>query len=45
MLLADNGSAMYVTGEPHADWDDDDLHDLTLLHGSDFEVVYTSTLH
>jgi hypothetical protein len=44
MILADNGSSLYVTGAPNAGWDDDDLHDLHQLHGSDFEVVDTSTL-
>ncbi len=44
MLLADNGSAMYVTGAPHASWNDDQLHDLHQLDGSDFEVVDTSEL-
>ena len=42
MLLADNGSAMYVTGAPHASWNDDQLHDFHQLHGSDFEAVDTS---
>ena len=44
MLLADNGSAWYVTGAPNANWNDDDLHDFNQLHGSDFEVVDTSNL-
>lgn len=44
MILADNGSPLYVTGAPAADWDDDDLHQLQQLHGSDFEVVDTSSL-
>ena len=44
MLLADNGSAWYVTGAPNAHWDDDQLHDFNQLHGSDFEVVDTSSL-
>ena len=44
MLLADNGSPLYVTGAPNANWNDDDLHGLQGLHGSDFEVVDTSTL-
>ena len=44
MLLADNGSPMYVTGAPNANWNDDDLHDLGQLEGSDFEVVDTSSL-
>jgi len=42
MLLADNGSAWYVTGAPNANWNDDQLHDFHQLHGSDFEVVDTS---
>ena len=44
MLLADNGSAWYVTGAPNANWNDDDLNDLGQLDGSDFEVVDTSNL-
>ncbi|MGZ8771275.1 MAG: hypothetical protein ACXWXJ_09785 [Aeromicrobium sp.] len=44
MILADNGSPLYVTGAPHANWDDDDLHDLHQIDGSDFEVVDTSGL-
>ena len=42
MLLADNGSAWYITGAPHANWNDDDLHDLGLITGANFEVVDTS---
>src|SRR5688572_13219430 len=44
MILADNGSPWYVTGAPNAGWDDDDMHELQTLHGSDFEVVDTSSL-
>ena len=44
IMLADNGSAWYVTGAPNANWNDDDLHDFNQLHGSDFEVVDTSGL-
>ena len=44
MLLADNGSAWYVTGAPNAHWDDGQLHDFNQLQGSDFEVVDTSSL-
>jgi hypothetical protein len=39
MFLADNGSAFYISGAPDSRWDDDDLHNLSKLHGSDFEVV------
>jgi hypothetical protein len=44
MLLADNGSPWYVTGAPDARWNDDELHALQTLHGSDFEAVDTSAL-
>jgi hypothetical protein len=44
MILADNGSPWYVTGAPSTGWNDDDLHKLQQLHGSDFEVVDTSSL-
>lgn len=41
-ILADNGSAYYVSGAPHRGWDDDDLHDLHAITGSMFEVVDTT---
>ncbi|GAC1408216.1 MAG: hypothetical protein NVSMB52_21210 [Chloroflexota bacterium] len=44
MLLADNGSSWFVTGAPHPRWNDDDLHKLNRIKGSDFEVVDTSRL-
>jgi len=44
MLLADNGSPWYVSGAPDRRWDNDDLHSLQQLSGSDFEVVDTSAL-
>ncbi len=44
MILADNGSPWYVTGAPNAGWDDDDLHDLGRIRGSDFEAVDTRGL-
>ena len=45
MLLADNGSAWYISGAPDARWDDDDLHELQVhIHGSDFEAVDESSL-
>jgi len=42
MILADNGSPWYITGAPHAKWNDDVLHDLHQITGADFEVVDTS---
>jgi hypothetical protein len=41
MILADNGSPWFVTGESNKRWNDDVLHNLQELHGSDFEVVDT----
>jgi hypothetical protein len=42
MLLADNGSSIYISGAPSPRWDNDDLRSLRRLRGSDFEVVDTS---
>jgi hypothetical protein len=44
MILADNGSPWYVTGAPDPGWDDDALHTLHRIKGSDFEVVDTRQL-
>ena len=44
MMLADNGSAWYVSGVPDSRWNNDDLHNLSLIHGSDFEAVDVSGL-
>ena len=43
-LVADNGSAWYVSGAPSPGWDNDDLHSLHRVRGGDFEVVDTSSL-
>ena len=42
MLLADNGSPWYITGAPDSRWNDDELHGLGGIKGSDFEVVDTA---
>ena len=39
MFLADGGTDMSIGGAPDPRWNDDDLHNLTKIHGSDFEVV------
>jgi hypothetical protein len=44
MILADNGSPWYITGEPNKSWNDDEMHALGGLTGADFEVVDTSGL-
>jgi hypothetical protein len=44
MMLADNGSAWYLSGAPDSRWDNNDLHNLGLIKGSDFEAVDVSGL-
>lgn len=44
LILADNGSNWYISGASDPNFDDNDLHTLNQLHGSDFEVVDTSSL-
>jgi len=44
MILADNGSAWYVSGAPDARWDNDALRQLRQIRGSDFEAVDCSSL-
>jgi hypothetical protein len=39
MIVADNGSNWFVSGAPDPRWNNDDLHALGRLKGSDFEVV------
>lgn len=44
MFVADNGSGFFLSGAPDPRWDDTELHTLTGVHGSDFEVVRMGTL-
>jgi hypothetical protein len=44
MIVADNGSPWYISGVPSAFWNNDTLHQLTQITGSDFEVVDESCL-
>jgi hypothetical protein len=44
MMIADNGSAWFLSGAPDSRWDNSDLHNLGAVHGSDFEVVDVSGL-
>jgi hypothetical protein len=44
MILVDNGAPWYITGVPDERWDNDVLHHLQELHGSDFEAVDVSSL-
>jgi hypothetical protein len=44
IILADNGSAWYISGAPDERWDNDMLHELDNIRGSDFEAVNCSGL-
>jgi len=44
MMLADNGSAWFLSGAPDAGWNNDDLHALTTIAGSNFEAVDATVL-
>jgi hypothetical protein len=41
MVVADNGTSWYLTGAPDDGWDNDQLHTLGKVKGSDFRVVDT----
>jgi hypothetical protein len=44
IILADNGSNWFISGVPDERWDNEILHELDQVHGSDFEAVDTSSL-
>ncbi|HZS36687.1 MAG TPA: hypothetical protein VFF06_07675 [Polyangia bacterium] len=44
MIVADNGSDWFVSGEPNAAWNDDDLRKLGGVKGSDFEAIATGPI-
>jgi hypothetical protein len=41
IILADNGSNWYISGETNPNWPDNDISQLKKIVGSDFEAVYT----
>lgn len=45
MIMADNGSAMYLSGAPDDRWDNDDLHNLSQVPASAFEVVQMNPIY
>lgn len=45
LILADNGSAMYISGTPDNRWNNNDLDLLKSLTASDFEVVQLGTIY
>ena len=44
MILSDNGAPWYINGAPDDRWNNDALHTLHQLKGSDFEAVDSSSL-
>ncbi len=44
LILADNGSNWYLSGEPNEGWNNDLLRELKQLTGNDFEAVDISSL-
>ena len=44
MMIADNGSSWYISGVPDSRWNNDDLHVLGTITGSNFEAVDVSPL-
>jgi hypothetical protein len=45
LILADNGSSMYISGAPDSRWDNNDLHNLGQVTASNFEVLQLSPLY
>jgi hypothetical protein len=44
IILADNGSSWYISGAPDERWDNDELHEMDVITGADFEAVDVSSL-
>ena len=45
IIMADNGSNMYISGAPDDRWDNDDLHNLGRVTAADFDVVQMGTVY
>jgi hypothetical protein len=45
IIMADNGSSMYISGAPDDRWSNDDLHNLGQVTASDFEVIQMSPVY
>ena len=45
MIMADNGSSMYVSGEPDNRWSNDDLGSLKMVPASAFEVILMDPIY
>jgi hypothetical protein len=45
MIMADNGSPMYISGAPDDRWDNTDLHNLGQVQAQNFEVIQMTPLY
>jgi len=45
LILADNGSAIYISGMPDSNWNNNDLGNLKSITASSFEVVQMSAIY
>jgi len=45
LIMADNGSSMFISGDNDARWDNNDLHNLGNLTAADFEVVQMNPIY
>jgi hypothetical protein len=45
IIMADNGSSMYISGAPDDRWDNNDLRHLAQVQASDFEVLQMSAVY
>ncbi|MEP7125373.1 MAG: hypothetical protein ABJE95_30860 [Byssovorax sp.] len=45
VMVADTGGDWFISGAPDAKWNDDNLHALDMVHGSDFDAVTTGAVH
>jgi hypothetical protein len=45
MIMADNGSSMFITGDPDSRWDNNDLGELKTVPASAFEVVLMNPIY
>ncbi len=45
MVMADNGSSMYISGAPDDSWNNNDLHNLVNVTAADFEVVQMNPIY
>ena len=45
MIMADNGSSMFITGDPDKRWNNDDLHTLGQVPATAFEVILMNPIY